>query len=214
MDSPRQQASKEEYLVAALREVFEAFSVSQTVLLEVAGKISDEAVARLLYDVALARGKLALELRPFVDAGPPTKRDEGLVGQLRSLSRRIRAAVSQNDSSLVLSDLEELESLLIRNVRGVVMAAQGHQVQKVLQRQWDHMKKSHNSVQRLRDVKRWPDRMSQFFQIGQAHDRWTPRDAETLHPVKEENKDELGSNSRKMETGQRSNQGKMGQIDG
>jgi len=168
MDSSRQQSFKEENLATALRDVFEALCVSQNAFLEAAGKISDESVARLLYDVALARGQLALELRQFVSAGSPMKRDEGLLGQLRGLSRRIQAAVSENDSFLVLCDLEELESLLIRNVRGVVTATQGHQVHKLLERQLDHMKHSHDSVRRLRDVKKWPDRLSQYFQMGRA----------------------------------------------
>jgi uncharacterized protein (TIGR02284 family) len=209
MDSSRQQPCKEEYLVAALREDFEALCVSQSALLEIAGKISDESIARLLYELAQARGKLALELQPFVDAGPSPKRDEGLLGQLKSLSRRIRAALSENDSDVVLSDLEELEALQLRHVRGIVMASQGHQVQRVLQRELEHMKKSHDSVQHLRNVKRWPNRMSQFFQVerSRTNDPTSHSNALILY---EEIKDELGSDSGKMETGHRSNQGKMG----
>jgi len=157
MDSPRQSLKEDKNLVAALRDLFQALCVSQNALLEIAGKTSDENIARMLYELALARGKLALELRPFVDAGPPTHSEGRLLTELNVIGKRIYSALLGNDTYVVLSDLEELEALLLRSVRRVVTATQGHQVQKVLQRQFDHMKQSHESVQDLRDANKNPD---------------------------------------------------------
>lgn len=151
MDSPRQSVKEDRNLVAALRELFQALCVSQNALLEIAGKTADEKIARMLYELALARGKLALELRPFVEANLPRPSEGHLLTELNAIGKRIYSALLSNETYVVLSDLEELEALLLRSVRRVVTATQGHQVQKVLQRQFDHIKRSYASVQDLRD---------------------------------------------------------------
>jgi uncharacterized protein (TIGR02284 family) len=158
MDSPRQSLRENKSLVAPLRELFQALCVSQNALLEIAGKTADENIARMLYELALARGKLAIELRPFVEANCPPSSEGHLLTELNEIGQRIQSALLGNDTYVVLSDLEELEALILRSVRRVVAATQGHQVQKVLQRQFDHMQRSYESVQDLRDISKGRDR--------------------------------------------------------
>jgi len=194
MDSPRQSLEGDKNLVGALHELFQALCVSQNALLEIAGKTTDENIARMLYELASARGKLALELRPFVESNLNAPSEGDLVAELNVIGKRIYSAMLGNDTYVVLSDLEELEALLLRSVRRVVGATQGHQVQKVLQRQFDHMQRSHATVQDLRDSNKRPDRFRRVIDPRKVPFQNEPSRVSGKKTYRKGENHELGSN--------------------
>ena len=141
--------------VVAVRNLAVALRDSQVGLTDASAKVSDKAVVRLLYRLAVERANMGEELNDFlrVNEEQPSP-NMAWVSELRDVSAQIRAAVNAGDPDVVLTEVERSEAMIVAQYKKLLPRIIGSPLNDVLLEQFEKVRNGHDAIRELRDSRK------------------------------------------------------------
>ncbi|MBI2478577.1 MAG: PA2169 family four-helix-bundle protein [Planctomycetia bacterium] len=141
--------------IAEVRNLAAAVRDSQVALTDASAKVSDKAIVRLFYRLAVERANMGQELNDFVrdhDDQPP--QNPSWLGQLQDVSTQIGAAVNADDADVVLREVERSEAMIVAEYEKLLPRIVGSPLSDVLLQQLDKVRAGHDAICKLRDSRK------------------------------------------------------------